>query len=116
MGNDERLNDIVGSAYYVAPEVLHRSYSLEADIWSIGILFLRYVSLFFYVFDWGSGETVQIIPTSFGGVGETTKAVKDSFHHNYILKWRHQLSIQDEFQSLLSPRDRTSACLSLKTA
>ncbi|OAY62102.1 CDPK-related kinase 3 isoform X1 [Manihot esculenta] len=35
---DERLNDIVGSAYYVAPEVLHRSYSLEADIWSIGII------------------------------------------------------------------------------
>ncbi|XP_042405520.1 CDPK-related kinase 3-like isoform X3 [Zingiber officinale] len=35
---DERLNDIVGSAYYVAPEVLHRSYSTEADIWSIGII------------------------------------------------------------------------------
>ncbi|KAJ7951364.1 CDPK-related kinase [Quillaja saponaria] len=35
---DERLNDIVGSAYYVAPEVLHRSYSLEADIWSIGVV------------------------------------------------------------------------------
>ncbi|WMV11625.1 hypothetical protein MTR67_005010 [Solanum verrucosum] len=35
---DERLNDIVGSAYYVAPEVLHRSYSLEADIWSIGVI------------------------------------------------------------------------------
>ncbi|KAK8311443.1 hypothetical protein V6Z12_D02G251000 [Gossypium hirsutum] len=28
---DERLNDIVGSAYYVAPEVLHRSYVLKAD-------------------------------------------------------------------------------------
>ncbi|KAL8519082.1 hypothetical protein ACS0TY_010137 [Phlomoides rotata] len=28
---DERLNDIVGSAYYVAPEVLHRAYSTEAD-------------------------------------------------------------------------------------
>ncbi|GMH00382.1 hypothetical protein Nepgr_002221 [Nepenthes gracilis] len=35
---DDRLNDIVGSAYYVAPEVLHRSYSLEADIWSIGVI------------------------------------------------------------------------------
>ncbi|KAL5572180.1 hypothetical protein UlMin_021777 [Ulmus minor] len=35
---EERLNDIVGSAYYVAPEVLHRSYSYEADIWSVGVI------------------------------------------------------------------------------
>ncbi|KAJ6376188.1 hypothetical protein OIU77_001035 [Salix suchowensis] len=35
---DDRLNDIVGSAYYVAPEVLHRSYNLEADMWSIGVI------------------------------------------------------------------------------
>ncbi|KAA8533552.1 hypothetical protein F0562_031014 [Nyssa sinensis] len=35
---DQRLNDIVGSAYYVAPEVLHRSYNSEADIWSIGVI------------------------------------------------------------------------------
>ncbi|KAI8565119.1 hypothetical protein RHMOL_Rhmol03G0236000 [Rhododendron molle] len=35
---DQRLNDIVGSAYYVAPEVLHRSYSVEADMWSVGVI------------------------------------------------------------------------------
>ncbi|CAI9272545.1 unnamed protein product [Lactuca saligna] len=35
---DERLDDIVGSAYYVAPEVLQRSYGREADVWSTGII------------------------------------------------------------------------------
>ncbi|KAI4363971.1 hypothetical protein MLD38_020120 [Melastoma candidum] len=35
---DERLNDIVGSAYYVSPEVLHRAYGTEADVWSIGVI------------------------------------------------------------------------------
>lgn len=35
---DGRLDDIVGSAYYLAPEVLLRSYTTGADVWSIGVI------------------------------------------------------------------------------
>ncbi|KAI5055705.1 hypothetical protein GOP47_0029226 [Adiantum capillus-veneris] len=35
---DERLKDVVGSAYYVAPEVLEQAYGTEADIWSVGVI------------------------------------------------------------------------------
>ncbi|RRT38103.1 hypothetical protein B296_00046137 [Ensete ventricosum] len=34
----EVFKDIVGSAYYIAPEVLKRAYGPEADIWSIGVM------------------------------------------------------------------------------
>ena len=34
----EVFSDIVGSAYYVAPEVLRRRYGPEADVWSCGII------------------------------------------------------------------------------
>jgi len=34
----EKLKDCVGSSYYIAPEVLRRSYGHEADIWSAGVI------------------------------------------------------------------------------
>ena len=34
----QKFRHIVGSAYYVAPEVLQKSYSHEADMWSLGVV------------------------------------------------------------------------------
>ncbi|XP_022722444.1 calcium-dependent protein kinase 24-like [Durio zibethinus] len=34
----QRFSDIVGSPYYMAPEVLRRNYGKEIDIWSIGVI------------------------------------------------------------------------------
>lgn len=34
----QRFSSIIGSAYYVAPEVLRRSYDASCDIWSLGVI------------------------------------------------------------------------------
>ncbi|XP_057550898.1 calcium-dependent protein kinase 17 isoform X1 [Amaranthus tricolor] len=34
----DAFKDIVGSAYYIAPEVLKRKYGPEIDIWSVGVM------------------------------------------------------------------------------
>jgi calcium-dependent protein kinase len=36
--DSETMTDIVGSAWYTAPEVLHKKYHKQADIWSCGVI------------------------------------------------------------------------------
>ena len=38
MEKDQKLKEVVGSSFYIAPEVLAGSYNEKCDIWSCGVI------------------------------------------------------------------------------
>ena len=41
--NDKNENSIVGSAYYIAPEVLNKDYNEKCDTWSVGVILYMFL-------------------------------------------------------------------------
>lgn len=35
---DVKFDDIIGTSYYIAPEVLYETYDFKSDMWSVGVI------------------------------------------------------------------------------
>eukprot|EP00546_Thalassionema_frauenfeldii_P016428 CAMPEP_0178899678 /NCGR_PEP_ID=MMETSP0786-20121207/3040_1 /TAXON_ID=186022 /ORGANISM="Thalassionema frauenfeldii, Strain CCMP 1798" /LENGTH=322 /DNA_ID=CAMNT_0020570575 /DNA_START=108 /DNA_END=1073 /DNA_ORIENTATION=+ len=79
--SDEPLSNPAGTAHYMAPEVVQRTYSKSCDIWSIGVIAYALLSgtLPFVgknnkdTFDMIKNMELQFPPKAWAGVSETAK-------------------------------------------
>ena len=38
LGEEEVMNDVNGTPFYIAPEILEGTYGIEVDMWSLGVI------------------------------------------------------------------------------
>eukprot|EP00347_Sterkiella_histriomuscorum_P010214 403377164 len=96
----EKFKEVVGSPYYIAPEVLKKDYSQSCDIWSIGILLYFLISKQFPFMGQTNDDVInQILNNKLKFQGEIWKTVsieaKDLISRMLIKNPINRISISD---------------------
>lgn len=97
------FTDVVGSAYYVAPDVLQRRYGPPADIWSIGVI--MYILL--------CGQPPFWAPTEAGIFNEVLKATPNFSNPPWSTKISQSAKTVLKAMLTRDPRQRITAAQAL---
>ena len=101
--NKKKPQSIVGSSYYIAPEVLNQKYGKECDLWSVGVILYMFV--------------VGHAPFDGCDDEEITANIQKGIYKKDDKRWKKaSKEVKDLIQKLLiySPKKRLTALQALK--